>query len=94
MLGELGVAAAMVRSAPGPAMYRMVAAGDALALTTAPDALHANVIARPLDPARTLAFALLWRDEAASAALSEFVRVAARAIEPKSPTRRPLAAVA
>ena len=94
MLGELGIAAALVRSAQGPAMYRTVAAGDALALTTAPDALHANVIARPLDPARTLAFALLWRDGAASAALSEFVRVAAHAIEPKSPTSLPLAAVA
>ena len=94
MLGELGIAAALVRGAPGPAMYRAVAAGDALALTTAPEALHPNVTARPLDPARTLAFALLWRNETASAALSEFVRVAAHAIEPKSPTRRPLAAVA
>jgi hypothetical protein len=94
MLGELGIAAALVRGAPGPAMYRAVAAGDALALTTAPEALHPNVTARPLDPARTLAFALLWRDAAASAPLSEFVRVAAHAIEAKSATRRPLAAVA
>ncbi len=37
MLGELGVAAALVRGAPGPAMYRAVAAGDVLALTTAPE---------------------------------------------------------
>jgi DNA-binding transcriptional LysR family regulator len=94
MLEELGIAAALVRGAPGPAMYRAVAAGYALALTTAPEALLPNVIARPLHPARTLAFALLWRDEVASAALSEFVRIAAHATEPKSPTCRALAAVA
>ena len=93
-LGELGIAAALIRGAPGPALYGAVAAGDALVLTTAPDTLHPGVIALPLEPARTLGFELLWRNETASAALSEFVRVAVEAAENRTPPRRTLAAVA
>lgn len=94
MLAELGVAAALVRSGPGPACWRAVADGDALALTTAPETLHPNVTARPLDPARTLAFELLWRDESESPALLELVRVAAEHVKRGTATRRALAAVA
>jgi DNA-binding transcriptional LysR family regulator len=94
MLSELGVAAALVRGAPGPALHHAVADGDALALTTAPDALHADVIARPLDPLRTLAFDLLWRDETASPALSEFIRIAGDNLKRGPTIRRALAAVA
>lgn len=94
MLAELGVAAALVRGAPGPALYRAIGAGGVLALTTAPECLYPNVIARPLDSAPTLGFELLWRDETASAALSEFVRMAAGSVERGSTTRRALAAVA
>ncbi len=93
LLAELGVDATLVRGAPGPALYRAVADGEALALTTAPGALPAGVLARPLNPLRTLAFELLWRDEAASPALSELVRAAAQSAEPV-PESRPLAAVA
>jgi len=91
---ELGVAAALVRGAPGPALHAAIAAGAAVALTTAPEALRADVIARPLDPRRNLAFELLWRDEAPSPALSEFIRVAAESVEQAPPIRRTLAAVA
>jgi DNA-binding transcriptional LysR family regulator len=94
VLSELGVAATLVRSAPGPGLHGAVADGDALALTTAPDALNAEVIARPLDPARALAFELLWRDETPSPALSELIRVAAQSVERGANKRRLLAAVA
>ena len=94
MLGDLEVSAALVRGAPGPALYRAVADGDALALTTAPEALHSDVIVRALDPPRTLDFGLLWRDETSSPALSEFIRVAAQSVERGPVTRRVLAAVA
>jgi DNA-binding transcriptional LysR family regulator len=94
MLGELGVTAAMTRSAPGPAMYRSVASGDAVALTTAPEALPPSVQVRPLNPPRSVPFDLLWRDEAPSPALAEFVRVTAKSLGDVPGTRRHLRAVA
>ncbi len=93
LLDELGVAAGLVRSAPGPGLHAAVAGNDLLALTTAPDALPAGVVARPLDPRRTLTFEILWRDEASSPALSEFVSLAA-AERDRPASRRSLAAVA
>ena len=94
MLGELGVTAAMTRSAPGPALYRSVARGDAIALTTAPAALPADVRARALNPRRLLPFALLWRDETPSPALAEFVRITVELLGDVPATRRHLSAVA
>ena len=94
VLSELGVAAALVRTAPEPGLHAAVADGDALALTTAPDTLHADAIARPLNPARTLAFELLSRDETPSPALSELIRVAAESVERGPSNRRLLAAAA
>ena len=94
MLSELGVRPAPVRSGPGLALQYAVAGGDLLALTTAPDLLHTELIARPLKPARTLPFKLLWHDETPSPALSELVHCAKTCLERK-PTSRPiLAAVA
>ena len=93
LLGELEVAAALVRSAPGPAFCRAVADGYAVALTTAPEALHPNVGARPLEPAHKLAFELMWRNETASPALNELVRIVAENVE-RTTTRPALAAVA
>jgi DNA-binding transcriptional LysR family regulator len=94
LLSELGVVATLVRTAPGPGSQSAVADGSALALTTAPEAFHAEVIACPLDPARVLAFELLWRDETPSPALSELIRVAAESVERGPSNRRLLAAVA
>jgi DNA-binding transcriptional LysR family regulator len=94
LLSELGVVATLVRTAPGPGSQSAVADGSALALTTAPEAFNAEVIACPLDPARALAFELLWRDETPSPALSELIRVAAESVERGPSNRRPLAAVA
>ena len=80
--------------APGPALHGSVVAGDAIALTTAPQNLRPGVLVRPLDPRRTLPFNLLWRDETPSAALSEFVRIAAATAARRPANLRPLAAVA
>ena len=93
LLDELGVAAELVRGAPGPGLHAAVAENDVVGLTTAPDALPAGVVARPLDPRRTLTFELLWRDEAPSPALSEFISLAV-AERDRPASRRALAAVA
>jgi DNA-binding transcriptional LysR family regulator len=90
-LGALGVTAALERGGPGPAMLAAVAAGDALALTTADDAAIGAVGARTISPARGVEFALLWRDKTAAPALNELVSCA----EARAGASRPmLAAVA
>jgi DNA-binding transcriptional LysR family regulator len=94
VLGELGVSAAMMRSAPGPALYRSIARGEAIALTTAPMALPCGVLARPLNTPREVPFELLWRGETPSPALAEFVRVAAASSDDAPATRNHLRAVA
>jgi DNA-binding transcriptional LysR family regulator len=94
LLGELGVTAAMTRSAPGPALYRGVASGEAITLTTAPAALPPGVLARPLNPSRPVDFALLWRNETPPPPLAEFVRTTAASLGDGATTRRHLRAVA
>jgi DNA-binding transcriptional LysR family regulator len=94
LLDELGVTAAMTRTAPGPALYRSVASGDAIALTTAPAALPPGVQARLLNAPREVPFELLWRDETASPALAEFVDITAASSGEVPTTRRHLRAVA
>src|SRR3954470_3857144 len=83
-LGALGVIAAQERGGPGPAMLAAVAAGDALALTTTPDAAIGGAVARAISPVRRVEFALLWRDETPAPALDELVRCAeGRAAAPR-----------
>jgi hypothetical protein len=94
LLGDLGVTAAMTRTAPGPALYRSVACGDAIALTTAPAALPPGVQARPLNAPREVLFELLWRDETLSPVLAAFIRIAAASSRDVPTTRRHLRAVA
>jgi DNA-binding transcriptional LysR family regulator len=89
---DLAVAPEPVPGPPGPTLHPAVAGNDVVALTTAPDALPHGVIARTLDPRRVLPFELLWRDEVASPALTEFIRTADNAARPAS--TRPLTAVA
>ena len=89
---ELPVAPTFVRVAPGPAWHATAAGNEILALTTAPDALPAGVVARALDPRRMLAFELLVRDEIPSPALAAFIELAAAADRPAA--NRTLAAVA
>jgi DNA-binding transcriptional LysR family regulator len=83
-LAALDVTAALERGGPGPAMLAAVAAGDALALTTTPDAAIGGMVARAIEPATRVEFALLWRDETAPPALNELIRCAkARAGAPR-----------
>src|SRR5262249_38398895 len=77
LLAGLDVTAEPVPGASGPSLFAAVAGNEAVALTTAPAALPGGVIARTLHPRRTLAFELLWRDEAPSHALSGLVDLAA-----------------
>lgn len=93
LLDELGVECELVPGALGPG-FRAVAAGrETLNLTTAPDRLPARAITRPLTPPRALSFELVWRDETASPALAEFIRLAS-ADPPRSVAAQPVAACA
>jgi DNA-binding transcriptional LysR family regulator len=94
MLDQISVAAALVPGGPEQAMYRMLVEGTVVVLTTAPSALPQGVVVRPLDPVRTLAFALLWRDEAPSPAVREFVRIAAESAERTAVSRPALSLAA
>ena len=60
----------LVPGGPGPALHAAVAAGEALALGSAP---RGGLIARPLTPTRRVRFALIWRDETPSPALRELI---------------------
>jgi DNA-binding transcriptional LysR family regulator len=91
LLADLGVTAELVPA--GPASLPAVNAGEMVALTTAPAALPAGVIARALVPRQTLAFELLWRDEPPSPALAELIDLAG-AHARRVPATRRLAAVA
>jgi DNA-binding transcriptional LysR family regulator len=93
VLAELGVAAQLVPGAQGPARHAAVANNETVVLTTAPDAVSSGVIVRSLEPRRTLAFELLWRDEVMSPALSDLINWAAADVRRPSSTRA-LAAVA
>jgi DNA-binding transcriptional LysR family regulator len=94
LLEEIGVTAVLTRAAPGPSLQVAVARGEALALTTAPAELRPDVIVRPLHPRQTLGFELVWRDEAHSPALAEFVRLIAERVDASTRARPPLKAVA
>jgi DNA-binding transcriptional LysR family regulator len=93
LLADLGVAAQLVPGAPGPARYTSVAKNAALVLTAAPNPVPPGVIVRRLQPPRTLAFELLWRDELPSPALSGLMSLAAIDVRRPSSTQS-LAAVA
>jgi DNA-binding transcriptional LysR family regulator len=94
LLEGLAVTAELTAGGPRPELHGSVMSGEAIGLTTAPLHMQPGLMVRPLDPGRTLAFNLLWRDEAPSAALAEFVRIAARSVERGPRFARPLAAVA
>jgi hypothetical protein len=87
------VPAALVAGGPEQARYRMLQEGSVVVLTTAPDALPQGVVARRLEPARGLAFTLLWRADAPSPALREFVRIAGE-LTGRPPSSRPALALA
>jgi DNA-binding transcriptional LysR family regulator len=93
LLTDLEVVAQLVPGAQGPARHTAIANNEAVALTTAPEPVPSGVIVRRLEPRRTLAFELLWRDEVTSPALSELINLAA--VDLRRPSSAPaLAAVA
>lgn len=93
LLADLDVAPELVPGLPGPASHAAVGENEVVAFTTAPEALPAGVIARPLDPRRELSFELLWRDGTPSPAVAGFVSLAT-AVASRPASTRPLAAVA
>ena len=93
LLTDLGVCPGPEARVLGPALHAAVAGSEVVALTTAPGPLPAGVVARSLDPQRTLSFELLWRDETPSPALAELIRLATANARRRASTR-PLAAVA
>jgi DNA-binding transcriptional LysR family regulator len=94
LLDDLCVSAELTAGAPRPELHGSVIAGEAIALTTSPQHVRPGLLVRPLAPSRTLPFNLLWRDEAASTALREFLRIATKCVERTSSVPRRLAAVA
>jgi DNA-binding transcriptional LysR family regulator len=92
LLESLGVAPVLRRGGPGPALYSAVAAGTAVALTTRAAAPDAEIVVRPLEPARRIRFALLTRDEPPAPALTELIRVAEAHAAPTRATARPVRA--
>src|SRR5262249_48596965 len=89
-LAAAGVTAVLERGGPGPALFGPVAAGDALALTTAPAGVG-ELAALRLSPVRHVDFALLWGQETPPPALGQLIRHArTRAV----PSRPALVAVA
>jgi DNA-binding transcriptional LysR family regulator len=95
LLRSFGVTPVPHRGGPGPALFGDVVAGDAVALMTPAAATGRELIARPLEPARCVQFALLSRDETPSPVLAELIRAARNGAErPQPATRAALAAVA
>jgi DNA-binding transcriptional LysR family regulator len=84
-LEAMGVTAVLERGGPGPALFAPVAAGDALALTTAPPAAAGEIAALALNPARRVDFALLWGEETPSPALGQLIRHAETGAAPARP---------
>jgi DNA-binding transcriptional LysR family regulator len=83
-LEAIGVTAVLERAGSGPALFRPVAAGEALALTTAPQAAVGGITALSLHPARHVDFALLWAQE--TPALGQLVRYAETGAAPPRPS--------
>jgi DNA-binding transcriptional LysR family regulator len=90
-LSALGVRPELRRGGTGPALFAAVAGGEALALTTSPGVASWGMVARPLDPGRSIDFALLWREPAPAPALSRFIDTAAALAEPARPVLRAVA---
>ena len=70
LLEGLGASRVLVPGGPGPALYAAVAAGEAIALASAPSA---GLVTRPLTPTTRQRFALIWHDETPAPALRELI---------------------
>jgi DNA-binding transcriptional LysR family regulator len=91
LLSELGVTPTPIRGGAGSALFASVSSGDAVALTTAPEAPADGVVVRQLDPVRQVDFALLRREEKPAPALAGFIDAATTLVEAPQPTLRAVA---
>jgi DNA-binding transcriptional LysR family regulator len=87
-LNALGLTPVLSRGGPGPALLAAVAAGSAVALTTAAAACG-EMLVRPLELSPRIRFALVWRDETPAPALAELIRAAKAVSDPVLPAARP-----
>jgi len=89
-LEAIGVSAGLERGGSGPALLGPVAAGEALALTTAPAGVG-EITALPLSSVHRVDLALLWEQDTPQPALGQLIQYAqTRAVQ----TRPALVAVA
>jgi hypothetical protein len=91
LLGELGVTTTPIRGGAGSALFASVSSGDAVALTTTSQARADGVVARRLDPARQVDFALLRREQTPAPALAGLIDAATTLIEAPQPILRAVA---
>jgi DNA-binding transcriptional LysR family regulator len=90
-LAALGVRAELRRGCPGPALFGPVAAGKAIALATRPIPPLDQIVARPLDAAPRVEFALMRNHETPAPALAELIRTATAVVEHSPPALRAVA---
>jgi DNA-binding transcriptional LysR family regulator len=88
-LADLGVTAQLRPGGPGPALFGNVACGEAIALTTAPEAAVGGMVVRPL--AHTVEFTLLSLDQTPAPAIEEFIESARAVAAPARPVLRAVA---
>jgi DNA-binding transcriptional LysR family regulator len=91
LLSELGVTPTPIRGGAGSTLFAAVSSGEALALTTSPQAPASGVVARQLDPVRQVDFALLRREETPAPALAGFIDAATTVIAAPQPILRAVA---
>jgi DNA-binding transcriptional LysR family regulator len=87
-LAALGVRPEPRRGGPGPALFGPVAAGEAVALATAPISPFDHIVARPLDAVQEVEFALMWHDETPVGPLADLILAAKAVAEPSTPVLR------
>jgi DNA-binding transcriptional LysR family regulator len=91
LLRELGVTTTAIRGGAGSALFASVSSGDAIALTTAPQARADGVIARQLDPVRQIDFVLLRREQTPAPALAVLIDAATTVTPAPQPILRAVA---
>jgi DNA-binding transcriptional LysR family regulator len=90
-LAALGVRPQLRRGGPGPAFFGPVAAGEAVALATAPIPRFDHIAMRPLDAVQHVEFALMWKDETPAPALAGLIQTATAVAKHSPPTLRAVA---
>jgi DNA-binding transcriptional LysR family regulator len=90
-LADVGLTLELRPGGPGPALFGGVVYGEAIALTTTPEAAVGDMVVRPLDAGPMVEFAVLWRDRTRAPALEEFIAAADAVAAPARPVLRAVA---